>query len=166
MKKLTLALLLTAAILQAQTLRQLRFSEKNLLEIEHITTDKGEDLPTTLPLFSIEINRQPTRTTDAHFLQNIQNQQLKVRFEQDTAFTDGIRGSLFFKNISSEEILLNNIVPFGTLKDAVFISGKSADGNPAHDFNRGDSIVGFNRLGSTVVVAVRGIVENQFLSSK
>ncbi|MEK7255130.1 MAG: hypothetical protein AAB316_10325, partial [Bacteroidota bacterium] len=79
-----------------------------------------------LPLFSLEINRRPTSTADAWFVENVQNRLLEVRFGAFWKFTDGVGGKLTFKNISHQEILLNNIVPFGTGGDHFYISSKSA----------------------------------------
>lgn len=126
---LTFALLLAYTCLAAQPLSRLHFSENNPLVVSGWTevSRQKHTLTPALPLFSFELNRRTMRTDEARFLKDIFEKTLSVRFVQDTLPDGGIRAKLVFKNLSKQEILLNNIVPFGVGNDHISISGKSAE---------------------------------------
>ena len=53
---------------------------------------------------------------------------LEIRFETDSAVWPGFQGRLHFKNNSTDTVILENVVPFGTSPRHVYITGQGKHG--------------------------------------
>src|SRR5690606_38909961 len=53
---------------------------------------------------------------------------LEIRFEADSAIWPGFQGRLRFKNNSTDTVILENVVPFGTSPRHVYITGQGKHG--------------------------------------
>jgi formylglycine-generating enzyme required for sulfatase activity len=125
MKKLPVIICLLLPLkLATQTLQQLVFSKQPPGLVTSLVSE-NKTLAVETPLFSCEVNRRLAFSNDAIFTQGAKNQQLSVRFEQDSSFKEGIKGALVFKNLASAPLLLNNIVPFGVGDKRYYIKGKN-----------------------------------------
>ncbi|MBL7794842.1 MAG: SUMF1/EgtB/PvdO family nonheme iron enzyme, partial [Saprospiraceae bacterium] len=77
-----------------------------------------------LPILGFELNREWLTTTDTTFLRQVLGKMLEVRVQADYRLQEGFLGTVYFKNISNKELLINNIVAFGGKADQFFIMGK------------------------------------------
>jgi hypothetical protein len=74
-------------------------------------------LPDNLPLVSFLINK-------TQFASNANSSKTKLSWQQLSAGVTGMRGLLVFTNTSSDTVTLENVVPFGTAAEHVYITGQ------------------------------------------
>ena len=73
------------------------------------------------PLVDFELNDKKYSSNDAA---PAWNKKLEVSFVAEPDFTPGTRGTITFKNISSDTLTLANVVPLGRNPQTVYITGK------------------------------------------
>jgi len=86
--------------------------------------NKEPALPEPLPLFTLRVNGQllSTRDTKTSGNQTILADQLKLEWSFPP-YEPGIKGSITFKNITADTLVLENIVPLGADPAHVYITG-------------------------------------------
>ena len=85
--------------------------EKIILGAEKIS------LPNNLPLVTFLINK-------TQFASNANNSKVKLHWQQLSTGVTGMRGLFVFTNTSLDTVTLENVVPFGTTTEHVYITGQ------------------------------------------
>jgi formylglycine-generating enzyme required for sulfatase activity len=119
---LAFAFLLPTGVV-AQTLGTLEFSRQRGLSVVSFNSEIAT--PYNIPLVSFQIGETHFDSSQAlekdgkYKLSNV----LEIEYSpQDYAF--GLKGVLTFRNISEDTLMLQNVVPFGSLPEQVYITGK------------------------------------------
>src|SRR5690242_11811438 len=86
----------------------------------HDVTEKSFSL-TKLPLVDFELNHEIFSSNDPR---GSWNEKLEVSYVADPDFSPGTRGTVTFKNISRDTLMLANVVPLGRNSHFVYITGK------------------------------------------
>jgi formylglycine-generating enzyme required for sulfatase activity len=120
-------LLFLAISLNAQQLKTFELTKNNPHVIESFNQfDKPE---TSLPLVSFQIGDKlfSSVQTIEKDGKRIIPQVIEIEFVPET-YSFGVRGILTFRNLSSDTVLLHNVVPFGQSPEHIFITGKGDHG--------------------------------------
>lgn len=94
--------------------QNLRINLKNL-EIQDFS---GAKPSYSLPLFSFEINKKLTSTTQQDW-----QSQFEISYSESGYFNGSFKATIVFKNISKDTLNLRNIVPFGTSEKHIYMTG-------------------------------------------
>ncbi|MFM1877423.1 MAG: hypothetical protein RLZZ241_289 [Bacteroidota bacterium] len=110
-----LCLIFQSYLLDGQTLSSLKLDDnaKQVLAFNGLTVPDSQ-----MPLFSLEINGIPFKSTDA-----LAKKGLAVSWHQFNGGAQGISGDLEFKNTGKDTLTLRNIVPFGVNPEHFYITG-------------------------------------------
>jgi iron(II)-dependent oxidoreductase len=73
-----------------------------------------------LPLVDFELNG---KACGSSAVEASWHQQLSIDYQADPQFSPGLRGTVIFKNISGDTLILSNVVPLGRGPGKVFITG-------------------------------------------
>jgi len=73
-----------------------------------------------LPLVDFELNG---KACSSSAVEASWHQQLAIDYQADPGFSPGLRGTVIFKNISGDTLILSNVVPLGRGPGKVFITG-------------------------------------------
>lgn len=113
-----LIFLLVFSPIQAQKIELLPITDGGLeaCQIDGQTVPLLEDLP----LVTFQIN-QTTYTSNAALPTG-----LRLSFSSDSLVKSALHRAVLFKNVSSDTIILENVVPLGTNNKAVYITGKGS----------------------------------------
>lgn len=91
---------------------------RDSMQVERmVIDDENISVLNHLPLISFIVNR-------TQFASSANNSQVKLHWEQLSAINTGMHGVLVFKNVSSDTVTLENILPFGTAPQHVYITGR------------------------------------------
>lgn len=100
--------------LSAQSLKEIKVDTVNRLVIEAF--GPNVKLIRELPLVSYDIN-------DRHYTTSSKSTQVFVRYTTEP-YEYGIKGKIYFTNISADTLKLHNVVPLGSSTKNVYITGK------------------------------------------
>ncbi len=107
----------------AQELKELVLDSANLFTVNKLKL-QDKLIPVSLPLFSIELNKQIFNSNDPAFHKLVSDQQLHLVFKTDSNFKEGYKIHLQLINNGTNSIKVSNIIPFGGSKYQYHISGK------------------------------------------
>lgn len=107
-----------------QQLKEIVFDDIHPFSIKRLETSP-ENIPVSLHLFSMELNREIFNSDDALFEKTQAGNQLNLSVEPDYSFTQGYKARLVFTNRSDSPCKISNIVPFGRNENYYYISGKA-----------------------------------------
>lgn len=112
---------LCAHTLGAQELKDLVLSSDQKEVTGFVATGSTLNSAKPLPLVAFEVNDNPMTSASASDL-------VDITLDIIDGFSPAFKGVLRFTNISSDTIVLSNIVPLGRMDKAVYITGKGKHG--------------------------------------
>ena len=129
MRKQLFALFISLLLFSKNSFSQLA-GLKNMT-VDHLTVARISDnnnqsyeLTSPVPLVDFELNGKYCTS----FHQDQWQQKLSVSFAPDQSFSPGVKGTVTFKNLSNDTIVISNVVPFGRNNNKVFITGFGDNG--------------------------------------
>ncbi len=107
----------------SQQLKALIFDYTHPFTVKELKLQDGS-ISVSLPLFSVEMNRQLMHDNESAFTQLFSDKSLHLLIIPDTAFVHGYKAAIVFSNTGNSPVSVSNIIPFGTDSDHYYISGK------------------------------------------
>ena len=119
---LFITVLLMGRLLPAQQLKEIIFDPLHPISIKELKCTSSP-IAISLPLFSIEINKQKVNSNEELFAV-LSKHSLHLFQEQDENFEDGYKATIVITNSGRSPVTISNIIPFGAAENHYYISGK------------------------------------------
>ncbi len=119
---LFITVLLLGKLLPAQQLKEIVFDPLHPISIKELKCANSIEI--SLPLFSIEINKQRVNSNDELFAV-LSKHSLHLFQEQDENFGDGFKATLVITNNGRSPVTISNIIPFSAAENHYYISGQA-----------------------------------------
>ena len=108
---------------EAQELKKFGFDDSHPFSINELVTKAG-NMPVSLPLFSIEINKTVINSNSPVFNKFFSDNKLHLLIEPDSSYGQAYKTTLTISNNGDAAISISNIIPFTADSSHYYISGQ------------------------------------------